>query len=191
MKVTRPMPAYDRQTSLPPRGQALGLLRRALRPSVLARGLWLVLALLHAVLVLRRVVSGDWSGILDAVRAVLCLGAVCYCSLKFWRIATILDSAPRRALAFALVLLLGHWLLMPPAGAEGPLGASGPLAAVAVLIVAPALGAAVILTRRAASAKAVLRRRPPSLDAFDFQELPLAVSRRIFSLFRRPPPLPC
>lgn len=191
MKVTRLMPASDRQTPYPPRGQFLGLLRRALRPSVVARGLWLAVALLHAVLVLRRVASGEWSNTLDAIRGILCLGGVFYCSLKFWRIATILDSAPRRALAFALVLLLGHWLLVPPVGAEGPLGASGPLAAVAVLIVAPALGAAAILIRRATSAKAVLRRPHPYFEAPGAHPFSLAVSRRVFSLFRRPPPLPC
>lgn len=173
------------------RGRTMGLLRGALRLSMVARALWLVMALLHAGLVVRRVGSGEWCNTLDVLRGVLCLGGVCYCSLKFWRIATVLDSAPRRALAFALVVLLGHWLLATPVRADGPHGATGPLAAVAVLIVAPALGAAMVLVRRVAQGRVVVRRRIASLTAFEFDELSLAVSRRVFSLFRRPPPLAC
>lgn len=170
-------------------GQPLGWMRRTLRWSSLARLLWLVVAALHAWLVLRRFALAEWSGTLNAVRGVVCLGGVFYGSLKFWQVATVLDSAPRRALAFALVLMLGHWILATPVQAEGP--AATPLSAAAVLMVAPVLGAGLILAVRVRRPLAV--RRPAasaSLSFLHFDSLPLAVSRREYNLFRRPPPFP-
>jgi hypothetical protein len=146
---------------------------------------------LHAVLVARRVISGEWAGTLNAVRGWLCLVGVGYCSLKFWRVATIFDAAPRRALAFALLLLLGHWLLAPPARSETPF-ANSPYGVTAVLFVVPALGAGLALAVRAAARAPRRRRAAPSAHSYLFSEiLPLAVSRRSFFLFRRPPPAFC
>lgn len=166
-----------------------GALRRLARPSSVVRALWLAVAALHAWLVLRRVVCGDWGSMLDAVRGALCLGGVFYGSLKFWRIATVFDAAPRRAVAFALVLLLGHWLLAAPAQSDAP-GSRAPIAA--VLIVAPALGASLALamrTLRLLAARSLAVAASPLW--IETRPLSLAVSRRDFFLFRRPPPLTC
>lgn len=163
------------------------VLRRGLRMSTLARALWLVLAALHAALVLRRVTTGELGSLADAVRGALCLGGVIYCSLKFWKIATVLDAAPRRALAFAMVLLLGHWLLAAPP-ADRPLDSSGPLS-VAVLMVVPVLGAGLILASRGGSARVERRQATtPKLFLCVSEILPVAVSPRTFALLRRPPP---
>lgn len=163
-----------------------GALRRLARPSSVVRALWLAVVALHAWLALRRLVCGDWGSALDAVRGALCMGAVCYGSLKFWRIATVFDAAPRRAVAFALILLLGHWLLAAPAQPDGP-GSRAPIAA--VLIVAPALGATLALAmgalRLLSDRARVFAASPLCLEA---RPLSLAVSRRDFFLFRRPPP---
>ena len=105
-------------------------MRALARPSFWLRMAWIALAVLHAWLMVRRLVSGELGSLLDFTRAGLALAAVYYCSLKVWRVATVFDREPRRALIFALALLLGHvWLHVEPAGSP-----SGTPVAVALIL---------------------------------------------------------
>jgi hypothetical protein len=167
-------------------------LRCVARPSTVARTLWLAVAALHGWLVLRRVATGELAGVMDALRALLCLGGVAYASLKFWRVATWFDSAPRRALAFAMILLLGHWLIAAPGQADQLFGPRSTLNAAAVLVMAPALGAALLMMKSSLSAARRARRAPqtswPRLRSLDFDAFPLMLTHHVSFLFRRPPP---
>jgi hypothetical protein len=167
----------------------LDRLRRVARPSTIARAAWLIVAAVHVWLVLERCLTGEWATPLDFTRAALCLAGVAYASLKFWRIATIFDSSLRRAVACGLILLIGHWVIAPPAGDAGPAAASDVTALIAVV---PALGAALL----AALLLGVPRRRtfarPPRVAAapptFELGQSPLFFIRFFPSLFHRPPP---
>ncbi|MCL5271260.1 MAG: hypothetical protein M1457_12090 [bacterium] len=169
-------------------------LRRLARPSNVARAVWLLVAALHVWLVARRIVSGDVSSLLDLSRTLLCLAAVGYASLKFWHVATILDSSPRRALAFGLILFVGHWLINPQL-----LDPTAPDAAAAVNItmvaaILPAIGAALMVLAIALRGSAPtalgagLRRLLPRFTTCETAHLPLIVARRATRLYRRPPP---
>ena len=172
----------------------LRLCRRLVRPSNLARGLWLLVGALHVWLIARRLAGGDFASLVDWVRMVLCVVAVGYASLKFWDVATILDASPRRAVAFALVLIVGHWMLNPsvfdaatPQGAVvvsvSTVAAVIPLLATALLVLAAAL--------RLRGTRLRVARMPATRPRLVFHEtahLPLALARRAIRLYRRPPP---
>lgn len=176
-----------------PSPHLLALIRRSVRPSGIARAVWLAVALLHVWLVLRRIGLGQLSNPMDFARAGLCLAGVGYASLKFWQVATIFDSAPRRAFAFGLVLLLGHWLVVVPGPDGDPLRqARRPLATIVVL--APAMAAVLLFVKQNLAARArpaALCRRPaPSAVALCQRSLlPFSILLHASALFRRPPPL--
>ena len=94
--------------------QHLPLSRWLGRPSTWIRIVWMLVAVLHGWLILRRLAMGDYLGVGALVKMTLCLAAIVYTSLKFWKITTIFDDEPRRALVFALALLVGHWAISPP-----------------------------------------------------------------------------
>ena len=164
-------------------------MRRGVRLSTIARTLWLMVAALHIYLITRRFAVGDWSTLLDYVRAALCLAGVGYASLKFWRIATIFDSSLRRALTFGLILLLGHWVIAAPshdaAGAEAARFA-------ALIAVLPVLGATLLGTLQLVRARRRSTPRPARVmaapAAFELAYLPLLVLRDFPTLYHRPPP---
>ena len=167
----------------------LASFRRHCTPAGLVRALWLAVILLHVVLLARRVALGLWSDPLDILRGVLCLGGAAYGLLKFRRVAILLDSSPRRALAFALILLLGHWLIVTPTHPADPQRPS--IALTAILASAPSLGAALLLL------EATQRRNQPQAEChftrqpcggFDLAHLPLAIVRRSSCIYHRPPP---
>lgn len=126
----------------------LNLFRRLLAPSAIARVLWLTVALLHASLIVRRFASGDGVELINLVRSLLCLIAIGYASLKFWRIATVFDANPRRALVFGLIVLLGHVAITPPASADSLLASPTHVEfslGIAVLPALPLLGIGLLL----------------------------------------------
>ena len=170
----------------------LVFLRRCARLSVLARVLWLAVALLHAYLIMRRIAVGEWAGLLDWLRATLCLAGVGYASLKFWQVATVLDSAPRRVLAFGLILMLGHWMLAVPDQENALLSPTTAAGATAVLSIVPSLGVALLLLRATAESRAWRPRRVVITASyptdFEFSYHPLARLRHAPFLFSRPPP---
>jgi len=153
--------------------------------------LWLAVAALHVWLIARRFATGQWSTPMDDLRAFLCLAAVGYASLKFWRIATLFDAGPRRALTFALILLLGHWAVAAPQNdmAGGP-GASAFIALIAVL---PALGLAAVGLLVLARWLRWMAMRPRKIvvvhASLDFSFVPIFLAQFFPSLFHRPPPV--
>lgn len=85
------------------------ILSLLVKPSTYIRGLWLAVVALHAWLFARRIIEGEWLGGLNQARLVLALAACIYGAVKMWRPATFLDDSPRKAWAFALLLILGHF----------------------------------------------------------------------------------
>ncbi len=85
-----------------------------LQPGSIWRGFWIAVGMLHVWLVISRVMSGDWATIGGLIKSVLCLAAIFYATLKVLRVATLFDRSPRRALVFALVLILGHTYMKSP-----------------------------------------------------------------------------
>lgn len=79
------------------------------KPSTYIRGLWLAVIALHAWLFMRRIIGGDWFGLLNQARLVFALVACIYGAVRMWRPATFLDDSPRKALAFTLLLIIGHF----------------------------------------------------------------------------------
>jgi len=176
------------------RFQPLAMMRRLARPSTVARALWLSVALLHAWLAARRLVLGEWAGPLDVARGTLCLAGVGYGSLKFWQVAVVLDAAPRRAMAFALILVLGHGLLaVPRQGIELRPLAPRAMQTVAILSIVPALGTLLLLARAALrhvfDHSLTPRRAAPLWVALDRDRRPPIELRRAVFFFLRPPPL--
>jgi predicted membrane protein len=162
------------------------------RPSTLLRLAWLLVAGLHVWLVARRLATVELATAGDMARAVLCLAGVAYASLKLWSVSTVFDARPRRAVAFFLILALGHMALTGPA-TRARMADKAP-AAMQVMLVASVAAVVVLATRRASERAA--RRAIPSRRA---TALARARSRWIlhrpryyldFSphLFRRPPP---
>lgn len=175
--------------------QPLALLRRCIRPSSVARALWLAVALLHVWLVLRRVALGELTNPLDALRAGLCLLGVGYASLKFWQVATIFDSAPRRAFAFALILVLGHWVIAEPSQQGNLADSTGKAPVAAILVIAPALGAVCLMVRetlrQATQCASSYRLVPVMLHRHQLALVPVSETRRAVFYFHRPPPTVC
>jgi hypothetical protein len=175
----------------PARASLLRSLRTALRLSTVARTLWLLVAALHVYLIIRRVAVGDWTTPLDYARAALCLLGVGYASLKFWRIATLFDSNLRRALAFGLLLFVGHWVIAQPVHAPAG-GTDGQANLMALIAVLPALGASILgtiaLLRLARHSTPPVRVVVTAHPVFNFSPLSLSLFKFLPSLFRRPPP---
>ena len=85
------------------------IFRLLAKPSTYIRGLWLAVVALHAWLFTRRLIEGDWLGGLNQARLILALAACIYGAVKMWRPATFLDDSPRKAWAFTLLLIIGHF----------------------------------------------------------------------------------
>ena len=173
----------------------IGSMRRAMRPASLIRALWIAVAALHAWLIVARVINGEWAGLMDLIRAALCLVAIGYASLKFWDIATIFDRGPRRALTFTLILILGHFLVASPHGNLQSFQQPIATTAASILVILPVLSAALILAVvfRSRSfgpriARSTASIRPVAPVAYELAHLPIALTRRTPTLFRRPPP---
>ncbi len=164
------------------------------RISWLVRVLWVVVVVLHAWLFLRRMVGGEWTGLMDYVRAGLCLVAVGYATLKVWRIATIFDSAPRRAWVFAFTLLIGHGMIAGPVTQSSLLAAQSGMSVTTMLMVVPTLGAAALLAlgfgcrvwRNRARYRPVSVPAPACLEEISQRLRRLSIP----SLSNRPPPCP-
>ena len=88
-------------------------LNRLFRPSTVIRGFWIGVVVLHLYLFIRRAVFGDWFGGMDQARLVLALAAAIYGTVKTWGAATILDDSPRKALSLAMIVLVGHFAILP------------------------------------------------------------------------------
>ena len=168
--------------------------RRWARISWLVRVLWVAVVALHAWLLLRRMIGGEWTGLMDYVRAGLCVVAVGYATLKVWRVATIFDSAPSRAWLFALTLLIGHGMIAGPVTMSSLLAAQSGMSVTTMLVVVPTLGAAALLAlgfgRRVWWNRAGYQPAPvPALVCLE--EISQRLRRlSIPSLSNRPPPCP-
>jgi hypothetical protein len=116
-----------------------------LKPSFWLRFMWIAVAALHAWLILCRCLNGHVESLTDISIVLLCVIAIWHASRKVWRIATIFDSKPRRAVIFALTLLFGHLAIQ----ARGPVPAmAGPAeypVAVQMIFITPVLFAAAVL----------------------------------------------
>lgn len=170
---------------------------RVLNPSFIIGGLWFGfwsgVALLHLYLFFRRLLSGEFTGGFDEARLVLALAGAVYCiygTFKIGNIAKRIERSPRKVLAFALILLLGHLSLSPSAVEKaGEWLLSGDVSPAAVVVL-PALLAVTLL---AAGAMLMIRRREA---ARRFRPaLRRSVEPRIHprhsrpsALFQRPPP---
>lgn len=89
-------------------------LRSLLRPSSLFRAFWVLVAAFHLYLFARRLALGDWLETLSQVKLLLslaCAGYGVYISIRIDRALDRLVESPRKAFAFAMVLLLGHFAL--------------------------------------------------------------------------------
>jgi hypothetical protein len=162
------------------------------RPSTFLRLAWLLVAALHVALAARRLATGELATASDWARAVLCLTGVAYASLKLWSVSTVFDSKPRRAVAFFLILALGHVALTGPATRARMTDEAS--AAMRVALVASVTAAVALATRRALD-------RAPRRARSSRRETALALTRscwrfhrpRYYSdfsphLFQRPPP---
>ncbi len=160
--------------------------------SSIVRLLWIAVALLHGWLAMRRVVSGEWLTFPDMARLLLGVTGTAYCTVKVWRVSTIFDAEPRRAIMFALLLVLTHWLVTPPANPVDTFLD----APIAVLVAAPALvmfasvAARRPRPRRSRAYRLLPATRPRVSFQFALASLPLAIMRHDPSLQRRPPPAP-
>lgn len=168
--------------------------RRWARISWLVRVLWVAVAALHAWLILRRVVGGEWTGLMNCVRAGLCLVAVGYATLKVWRVATIFDSAPRRAWLFAFTLLVGHGMVAGPVTQSVLVAAQSGMSVTTMLVVVPTLGAAALLalgfSHRVGWNRAGYQAAPVQALVC-LEEVSQSLQRlSIPSLSNRPPPCP-
>ena len=168
------------------------LLRRLARPSTALRAAWLALALLHGWLVARRIVAGEWSTPMDLARGGLCVIGVWYTWLKFWKLTTIFDAQPRRALIFALALVLGHWAVKSPtplANFDGAPNAQW-AGALAVLEVAGGVALALALIGRTRRRVVSPAPRPAAPATIRAPEPSCIAIQSLFTLptFRRPPP---
>lgn len=85
------------------------ILRLLIKPSTYIRAMWLAVAALHAWLFARRLIEGEWFGGMNQARLVLAMAACIYGAVRMWRPATFLDDSPRKAWAFALLLIIGHF----------------------------------------------------------------------------------
>jgi hypothetical protein len=123
MQIKRPQPIMEH-------------FRRWARPSTAIRLAWLAVVALHVWLVARRVGAGEWGTAVDVARGTLCAAGVAYASLKFWSISTVFDNRPRRAMAFLLVVTLGHAAWHPAAETmtSGTVPGAPPVQAVAVMM---------------------------------------------------------
>lgn len=170
----------------------LSFLRRASCPSSAVRVLWLSVAILHGWLAMRRVWLDDTAGLLDFARTVLCLMAVGYASMKVWSFATILDAAPRRALAFGLLMIVLHWGVSAPQASLAAAAGTGTSHFPALVLVLPAMtitlsfSIALLNSRRLRTVREqsayIPRLRPEAA------EWPLWAEPDHYALLRRPPP---
>lgn len=165
------------------------------RFSTLVRLLWIAVAALHVWLIARRLETGVWLAPAALAKLALCAAAVAYCSLKVWRVATVFDSAPRRVIAFTLLLVLGHWAIATPQTRQAALE-HAPLIALSTLAILPARPAAARRLLRAAARRCrALFDAVPSLLLPSPGAAPRAPRHWLSllawappSLFRRPPP---
>lgn len=167
------------------------LARRAARPSVVLRTLWLAVALLHAWLVVRRWAPITAVTVQDLLISLLCLVGVGYASLKFWRLSTIFDDRPRRALIFCLVLVLGHVVIDAPQSGEESLfspAQHGLMAAVLPVMGLSLLTLALVGTGRRRRAPRLRTRGPRTFRGCWFDCLIRLFPDFSPSLYRRPPP---
>ncbi|HOE96499.1 MAG TPA: hypothetical protein PLS90_06535 [Candidatus Sumerlaeota bacterium] len=153
------------------------------RPSALLRALWLAVALLHGWLIAERFVLGAWGAPMDWLRALLCVAGIGYATLKFWRISTVFDQEPRRALIFAFILVLGHFWIAPPETQTAYLNHAEQTAA-SLLIVVPAVGLALLLALAARRLHRALPVPTPNAAGLPLQR-PLPLRRLKSHLFQR------
>lgn len=110
-----------------------------LKPSTWLRAMWFAVAALHAWLVLRRFINGHVETIADALMVVLCMFAIWYASRKAWKLATLFDSQPKRALIFTMTLMFGHVALQAPVASQAVAGSTNTSAVVQLILIAPVL----------------------------------------------------
>jgi hypothetical protein len=170
-------------------------LKNLLRPGRLSwwiRGLWLAVALLHGWLALRHLAADTGIAAMDLLRSVLCLGAVGYATLKIWRVATVFDDAPRRAVAFALLLAVLHWGVSVPQDPASAAGHNQPAPLAVMLVLTPTLTLALLLTGTLFTGgfgQGLPRLEPLSvLPSFESPWRLHAATAGLQALWRRPPP---
>lgn len=165
----------------------LRIVQRLLRPSIAIRAFWIAVVALHGFLFLRRLVWGEWAAGDDQARLALALAGGIYGMVKSWRISTVFDRSPRRAAAFAVLLVFGHVAVKDSPGrlipwAPEPEAAGAFVALPWTLALAGLAGIALVSARSRRdfnAAPAFIRLSPPAFIPVPVFPVPL---------YQRPPP---